>query len=148
MEAEILTRKNLSGKGKLAQKNYLTPNIQNQSMILEIEARKEDTVNFMINGKKFSLSVNTLLQETTVRGEEEVTALLRERADFIRYYREDPWWHNTYKVLIHRASPSISYEIDIEDIVTGLERKEDSFFVKIIQKNGDTAWSSPIWINS
>jgi hypothetical protein len=36
--------------------------------------------------------------------------------------------------------------VNITDTIEGLEREEDSFYVKAVQENGDTAWSSPIWV--
>lgn len=147
LEADIVTRKPMQGHGKLSQKNHLTPNIQNQSLIVEMEARLEDVITFVIDGKSLVVPVKTLLNEAVLKAQEEETAeLLTGRFGFTEYYREDIWWHNAYKVLIHRASPREGYEMVVEDTIEGLEREEDSFFVKVIQKNGDTAWSSPIWV--
>ncbi len=147
IKADIVTRKTIQGNGKLSQKNYLTPNIQNQSIIMEMEANREDAVRFTIDGKDFQVPVSTLLEESVlIANEEEAAQLLKERFGFTEYYREDAWWHNTYKVLIHRASPQAAYTVNITDVIEGLEREEDSFYVKAVQENGDTAWSSPIWV--
>ena len=112
-----------------------------------MEANREDAVRFTIDGKDFQVPVSTLLEESVlIANEEEAARLLKERFGFTEYYREDAWWHNTYKVLIHRASPRAAYTVNITDTIEGLEREEDSFYVKAVQENGDTAWSSPIWV--
>lgn len=147
LRAEIVTRKSDQGNGKLSQKNHLTPNIQNQSMIIEMEAQMDASVIFIIDGKDFEVPVRKLLEEAVlIAQEEEAAALLADRYGFTEFYREDAWWHNAYKVLIHRAYPHRAYEVEVEDTLEGLESREDSFFVKVIQRNGDTAWSSPIWV--
>lgn len=149
LKAEVITRKSLQGNGKLSQKNYLTPQLQNQSIIVEMEAYPEEMIKISIDEQDFEVSVSTLLSESVLWAQEaEANALLKTRFSFTEYYREDAWWHNTYKMLLHRASPEVAYTVEVNDTIEELEREEDSFFVKVVQKNGDTAWSSPIWVGA
>ncbi len=47
---------------------------------------------------------------------------------------------------MHKAYSEKSYKRKIQYPINKIYRSEDNFYVKIIQTNGDTAWTSPIWI--
>lgn len=146
-KAEVLTRKELQGDGKLQQKNYMTPNIQNQSLIFEIEDEISNSLKFIIDDETYEISIQQLLNESILKAREaEVHDLLKERFKFEEYYREDPWWHNAYKIKFHRASPQVAYTCHHKFEINDLEKDTDALHVKVIQKNGEVAWSSPIWI--
>lgn len=148
-KAEIITRKSIQGDAKLSQKNYLTPYIQNQSIIFEIEDHIDNSLMFNIDGKEYNVSIRKLLNQSILEAQEDkVHKLLKDRFDFDKYYREDPWWHNAYKFLLHKASPLDAYRVNYKYEFKNLKSKEDNIFIKVIQKNGDIAWSSPIWIKS
>ena len=49
---------------------------------------------------------------------------------------------------MHRAYPKEAYHMTVEDILPPLEREEDSFFIKVLLKNGEAGWASPIWIKA
>ncbi len=147
VNASITTRKNLDNAGKLSQKNYLTPQIQNQSIIIEIEDHVDHVLDLVVDGIKYELPIKELLRESFLFAKEkEAEELLKERYQFTEFYREDPWWHNAYKILIHRAYPQVAYQKEILYSIEGLTKDEDNYLFKVIQKNGDTAWTSPIWI--
>ncbi len=145
--AEIITRKSIQGDAKLSQKNYLTPYIQNQSLIFEIEDHIDHDLMLTIDGKEYSIPIKKILAQSIVEAkEDEVQELLKDRYDFEEYYREDPWWHNAYKFVIHRASPEKAYRVSCQYSFESLKTKEDNILIKVIQRNGDIAWSSPIWV--
>lgn len=147
VKAKIITRKYLPGNGKLSQKNHLTPNIQNQSLIFEVEGKKEDHITLNLDGKVYQYTIEDLLTGAQLIAlEEEVEQLLKDTYQFCDYEREDPWWHNAYKVCIHKAAPYEAYHLVYDSVIQELEKEEDSIMVKVIQKNAETAWTSPIWI--
>lgn len=146
-EAEVITRKYIQCNGKLSQKNYLTPNIQNQSVIFEIEDNINNDLKLEIDGKEYKIPIRTLLEKAVLEAkEDEVRELLKDRFQFNEYYREDPWWHNAYKFKLHKACPQKGYTAEYKYEFDSLKSDEDNILVKVTQKNGDVAWSSPIWI--
>lgn len=148
-EADILTRKSIQGDSKLAQKNYLTPNIQNQSLIFEIEDDVDNSLVFSIDGEKYDIPIRKILEQSILEAKEkDAEKLLKDRFGFEEYYREDPWWHNAYKFMIHKGSPEKAYNVSYDYEFEGLKKTEDNMMVKVTQKRGDTAWSSPVWIKN
>jgi Protein of unknown function (DUF3604). len=144
----IITRKEDDGNGKLSQKNYLTPYIQNQSVIIEIEDDINNDIIFEIDELTFRIPARKLLTQSILEAkEEQVAKLLKESFDFDSYYREDPWWHNAYKFVIHKASLASTYTIEEQYDIGELERDTDNVMIKVIQYNGDIAWTSPVYIN-
>lgn len=145
--ARIKTIKAGQGGEKLSQKNYLTPHIQNQSIIFEIEDDYENELLLKIDKLEYNIPVKKILEQAILEAkEEEVEQLLKDKFDFETYYREDPWWHNAYKILLHKASPEKAYNVKYSFDLGELKTEEDNIFIKIVQQNGDVAWSSPIWI--
>ena len=59
--------------------------------------------------------------------------------------REDPYYHMAFKAKIHRAIPEAGYtaELCIEDDEPVTE--ETHYRVRVEQRNGQRAWSSPVW---
>mgnify|MGYP005773673267 FL=1 len=149
LSMRVVSRKDLPGQGKLSQKNYFSPNIQNQSVIVEITDDIRHSIEVWIDGVRQEIPIARLLEESVLFAQEqEARQLLEERFGFGEYYREDPFWHNAYKVLVHRACPKEAYHMTVEDVLPPLEREEDSFFIKVLLKNGEAGWASPIWIKA
>ncbi|MGX8128359.1 hypothetical protein ACWTV9_19025 [Clostridioides difficile] len=147
VRAEVTTRKSINGNAKLSQKNYLTPYIQNQSIIFEIEEDINNDLHLKIDELEYNVPIRKLLQQSILEAkEEEVQKLLKDRFGFEKYYREDPWWHNAYKFIMHKACPVKGYTANYTYEFDKLKSAEDNILVKVTQKNGDVAWSSPIWI--
>ena len=60
--------------------------------------------------------------------------------------REDPYFHMAYKAKVHRVAPEAAYtaRFEFED-EEPLER-ESYYRIRVEQRNGQRAWSSPIWV--
>lgn len=146
--SKVETKKDIPGQGKLNQKNYLTPSIQNQSFIFELEDEVNNILKLWIDDELHEIRVSDLLEEAIlIAKEKEVEELLEKEYSFKSFYREDPWWHNAYKFMLHKAVPQRAYTLEYKFIISHLEREEDSLLVKVIQRNGEVAWSSPIWLS-
>ena len=75
---------------------------------------------------------------------DEVKRLTKETWGDITHYRDDPWWHNAYKIRLNKAYPSESYELEA---TRKIQMKTDgNIRLRIWQKNGDAAWTSPVFI--
>jgi len=61
--------------------------------------------------------------------------------------REDPYYNMAYKAKLHRIIPEAGYQAEfvIEDDkpITG----ETHYRIRVEQRNGQRAWSSPIWVS-
>lgn len=146
LEMSITTRKEKQGNAKLSQKNYLSPYISNQSVIIEMEATLDSEVIFTIDGKLYRYSVRELLEGSKLEAYvDEIKELAKERFGFEEFYRSDPYWHNAYKFKIHKAFPEKAYSVSLGYELEA-ERELDYTLVKVYQKNGDMAWSSPVWL--
>ncbi|WDC84255.1 hypothetical protein PL321_18915 [Caloramator sp. mosi_1] len=116
-------------------KNYLTPYIQNQSIIFEIKDHIDNQLKLIIDEKEYFIPIKKLLNQSIIEAkEEEVKELLKERYGFKEFYREDPWWHNAYKFVIHKAYPKDAYSVSYKYKFNSLKTKEDNIFVKVTQK--------------
>ena len=99
------------------------------------------------HGKKFIFRVGEILKNSHLIGFlEEAKRLAYERWGFKKHYREDPFWHHAYKVKIHRGIPEHGYKVKFIHQEEIKKKKEDYYMVKVIQKDGACAWSSPIWV--
>ncbi len=146
-EATVKTSKEGTGNGKLSQKNYLTPYIRNQSYIFEVEGNLDDKIYLEVDNNSYEYTLRQLLEQTQLNAlYKEIKELIKKRYGVEDYYRSDPFWHNAYKFKIHKACPEIGYDIEVKTEIQKLE-DTDNVMVKIHQKNGEVAWSSPIWIN-
>ena len=120
--------------------------IENQAVIFNLKVNIDSHIETCINGKKYSVAVRDLLQASKLFGlVEEAVELVSERFDVNSHYRNDPFWHNAYKIKFHQAVPAQSYKVDLTFDVNR-EKDNDFYSVKIFQTNGCQAWSSPIWI--
>lgn len=120
--------------------------VTNEGFIFEIEDDISSHVTLVIDGIKYCYPIVDLLAGSRIvpllEGARE---LLKDRYDFTQYYRSDPWWHNSYKFKIHQAAPEIAYKrtISHELDTTGAHLVR----LRVWQKNGGVAWSSPIFID-
>ncbi len=145
--AKIRTSKEGVGNGKLSQKNYMTPFIQTQSIIFEVEGELGDVLNFEIDGKTYKYTLEETLKRTHLEAQyDEVKELVKNRFEVEDYYRSDPFWHNAYKFKVHKACPSRGYEVEVDYPIFKYE-EVDNVMVKVYQVNGEVVWSSPIWID-
>ena len=119
--------------------------ITTEGLIFEIETDLHDQLTLIVNDQKYTLEVEELLQDSCIYPlMDEVTQLLVQKYQLTEYYRKDAWWHNSYKfktsqaALAEEYSLSISKKIDLTDY--------HQIRVRVWQKNGSVAWSSPIFM--
>jgi hypothetical protein len=60
--------------------------------------------------------------------------------------REDPFFHYAYKAKLHRAISEAGYTARWELIDRDPLGARTHYRVRIEQRNGQRAWSSPIWV--
>ncbi|MDD2592629.1 MAG: hypothetical protein PHN21_07470, partial [Erysipelotrichaceae bacterium] len=93
----------------------------------------------------YVIPIKKILDNSVLYGlTDESKKLLEERFKINDYYRTDPWWHNAYKIKINKGCIQEGYEQVIEREVD--TRKFNNIRIRVWQKNGSCAWSSPIFI--
>lgn len=121
--------------------------VTTESFIFEIKADIDSDIEFTIDGKNFTYSVRSILANTQlISFEEEARKLSKERFGFDEFYRNDNFHHNAYKVLIHRGTPEEGYKVHWETVTADKKKEKDFYMVKVFQRDGNIAWSSPIWV--
>lgn len=120
-------------------------NVTTEGFIFEIEAPLSSNVTLMVDGKEYCLAVEDLLAcSRVVELREEIEQLTKETWGDVTHYRDDPWWHNAYKFKVHKAAPVSAYSVDFEKTME--IEKNCNVRLRVLQKDGDAAWSSPIFI--
>ncbi len=123
-----------------------------QQLIFTIEGALDDQLLIECGGSKITLSVREALNSSQVvackqEAQEEIERQFGLTASEIE--NPDVFFHNAYKMKIHRGVAENEYSI--RAAFTD-ENKEDSslnwYYVRVYQRNGQMAWSSPIWIDT
>lgn len=60
--------------------------------------------------------------------------------------RDDIYWHMAHIAKIHRAIPEAGYTASLETVDDEPLEGEANYRVRVEQRNGQRAWSSPIWV--
>ncbi len=119
--------------------------ITTEGFIFEIEDDISSSLTLIIDEKEYKYSIIELLNGSIVTPLMDLTnELLKERYNFTEYYRSDSWWHNSYKFKIHQAVPEIAYKKNIQYRLDTIGASQVR--VKVWQKNGGVAWSTPVFI--
>lgn len=119
--------------------------VANEGFIFEIEANRNSLIEFCIDDRVYRLSVEDILNDSHLFADKQkADELIAERYGKIEHYRDDPWWHNSYKVKVYQGSLSEDYSVEINEKVDIDENCQ--IRLRVHQRNGDMAYSSPIYI--
>jgi hypothetical protein len=123
--------------------------VQNAN-VFEFSADPASPVRVELNGLRAEALVGELCaQSREIWFRDEAAAMLRDEAglDLETLRRQDLFHHLAYKAKLHRVIPEAGYtaEVAFEDD-TPLEG-EVNYRVRVEQRNGQRAWSSPIWVS-
>lgn len=120
-------------------------NVTTEGFIFEVEAEKDGYITLIVDDKEYTLSVEELLKHSKVFALwDDIHQLTKDTWGDIEHYRDDPWWHNAYKFKVHRFAWEEAYTLDYQKEITVEE--DCCYRLRVWQKNGDCAWSSPIYI--
>jgi hypothetical protein len=120
-----------------------------QGLIFELEANSQTTLSLEVEGVQLELFVRDLMQRTQVWGlEAESLARFEARgisADQIP--NAGNVWASSRKIKSELAAVEAAYRVTRsfrdEDPPVG---RENFYYVRVTQNNGQMAWSSPIWV--
>lgn len=121
-------------------------NMNTEGFIFELETNTNDKLIININGIEKVCSIQDMLNGSSlIVFEDEAKNLIKKTAGSTSNSRSDYWYNNAYKVKIYQAFTQEMYQVETFFNVTNID-KETSYFIKAIQSDGQTGWSSPIWI--
>ena len=60
--------------------------------------------------------------------------------------RDDTYYHMAHKAKLHRAMPEAAYSAALTLSDDRPFEREGYYRVRVEQRNGQRAWSSPIWV--
>jgi hypothetical protein len=121
------------------------------ALVFELEAAPEAELLIRLNGLQERGTVESFARGSRVMWfRDECVRMLHERYGLEpdTHEREDPYYNMAYKAKLHRVIPEAGYQAEfvIEDDqpIT----RETHYRVRVEQRNGQRAWSSPIWVRS
>ncbi|MFW6227893.1 MAG: DUF3604 domain-containing protein [Alkalispirochaeta sp.] len=122
--------------------------VQN-GFVVKIKGKKDAAVTIESDG----ITVTSTLQQmcagsSVLWNRTSSAALIRDRfdTDAEALHRKDVLFGMAYKTKIHQALPSVVTSKDIAFTDTLYDGKPHSYRVRVRQRNGEMAWSSPIWV--
>ena len=121
------------------------------ALVFEFEAVPEAELMIRLNGLEERGNVLSFANGSRVMWfRDECVRTLHERCGLEpgSHEREDPYYHMAYKAKLHRVIPEAGYQAEfvVEDDET--ITRETHYRVRVEQRNGQRAWSSPIWVRS
>ncbi len=117
--------------------------------VLEFEARPEAEMRFNLHGLEHCCTVAEMLQRNHMlwdRDEavERVTRVTGVTPDIPE--RQDVYLHLAWKAKLHRAIPESGYTARMSYVDREPLAAEAHYRVRVEQRNGQRAWSSPVWV--
>ena len=139
--------------GDTATFTFLTPvdlpEYWHNADVFEFDADPGSPVRIQMNERQAEATAAELAQGSReLWYKDECVSLLERHAGIEPYSPErmDVYHHLAYKVKIHRAIPEAGYtaslDVDDDEPLCG----ETHYRVRVEQRNGQRAWSSPIWV--
>ncbi len=117
--------------------------------VFEFEAVPEAELAVRLNGLEEKGTVHSLANGSRVMWfRDECVRMLHEHCGLEpeSHEREDPYYNMAYKAKLHRIIPEVGYQaefvVEDDEPVTG----ETHYRIRVEQRNGQRAWSSPIWV--
>lgn len=123
--------------------------MKNEGYIFEIEAPLASVLELELDGRQEVYSVSSILEGSQlIVYEDEAKALVSQKAGLRAYPRSDAWYHNAYKAKLFQGFIEADYQVKTSFEVSEPTVGERSYFVKVIQSDGQVAWCSPIWLKA
>lgn len=117
--------------------------------VIEFEADPAAILSVSINGQTCNGPVASFAASSRAIGfEADCVRMLRDLHGFGPEHgaRHDPFYDQAYKAKLHRAIPEAGFSARLDFIDDEPLSGEAHYRVRVEQRNGQRAWSSPIWI--
>jgi len=116
-----------------------------EGFVFEVEGTKEDTICLKVDNYEYHFTLEDLMHTSRVLPQYKESVELAEKTfGNVEHYRDDFYWHNAYKTRIRQAVPEAGYTMTFEkevDLTPG-----SNYRLRVWLRNGDTAWTSPIFV--
>lgn len=127
----------------------ITQTVQN-GYVLRIRGRKTDKLEIVSDGEKLGLTLGELAEGSRILWNRKKSVRWIDEnfhIDAEGLKRKDVLFGMAYKTKIHRVLPEEAYRIDCTFTDKVTDNEWHSYRVRVLQKNGQLAWSSPIWLS-
>lgn len=119
-------------------------NVRREAMIFEAEATLNDVLTLYVDGEKYDLAVSDMLKGTKIYAQYgQCEQKILEKFGPTPHYRDDFVWHCAFKFRVKKAAPEFAYRFHQKCEMTLEEGSQ--YRLRVWLKNGDTAWTSPIF---
>jgi hypothetical protein len=119
------------------------------ALVLECEADPADTLTVRINGETVHGPVASFCEESrAISLDRECASRLLSLKGLTpdQTERQDPFYDHARKAKLHRAIPEAGYTAELAVDDDSPLAEEIHYRVRVEQRNGQRAWSSPIWV--
>ncbi|MBN1671644.1 MAG: DUF3604 domain-containing protein [Kiritimatiellae bacterium] len=119
--------------------------------VFEFEAAPETHLRLALNGLAEDGPVRAFGERSRILWyRDECVRLLAETCGLVRAEceRDDPFYHMAYKAKLHRLIPEAGYSAELELEDDEPLSREAHYRVRVEQRNGQRAWSSPVWVKA
>ena len=115
-----------------------------EAMDRAMEGGIDDVLTLTVDGEQYALPVRMLLQGTRIYAQySQCERRIIKKFGPTPHYRDDFIWHCAFKFRVRRAVPSPAYTLN-ESFTTTLDAGSQ-YRLRVWLKNGDAAWTSPIF---
>lgn len=125
--------------------------IPTEALIFELEGRPNDSVQLIIENRKLEFTLAEAMHRSQlIYFPEEVKAHIRTThgIDTDALPRDDPFLFLSHKVKVHRAIPAVGYIASFNYVDESPPAGTNFYRVRVHQRNGQVAWSSPVWVRN
>lgn len=146
-QAWSLEGRNFSFQGVTGQETA-GRNVQN-GYVLKLRGTSDAAVVIEVDNQRLQTTLGRLCGGSSILWDREASAaLIRDRfsVDAEDLYRKDVLFGMAYKCKIHRALPEAAFRRKVSFIDPRYDRRPHFYRVRVRQRNGRLAWSSPIWL--
>ena len=139
-----------NAKFALTSYQHAVPNNVQESIVFEYETEPDAFLTIDLNGKVYKQPISKLMQSSHIIWyKKECLELLQTMTGMksTEFQRQDPlFYHYAHKAKIHRTIPSSGYKTTFTIVDKDPLTRETHYRVRVEQRNGQRAWSSPIWV--
>jgi len=132
----------------ISNQEYVTQKFQGAT-VFEFEGTADADVMLRLNGLEIRDTAKSFADKSRLFWyRDECIQRIRETTGIVpeTLEREDILYHMARKAKIHRAIPEAGYCAEFSFVDDAPLEKETNYRVRVEQRNGQRAWSSPIWV--
>lgn len=118
--------------------------------VIRVRGKKSDYMEIESDGVNLKTTLGELAEGSRILwNRKKSAALIKEnfQVDAENLKRKDVLFGMAYKTKVHRALPEEAYRISCSFTDNVKDSESHSYRVRVLQKNGQLAWSSPIWFS-